>query len=67
MRAAFDFFYHQHNKPWILEVSYGSVKEVYDPCEGYWDRELNWYAAPFDPYGWMVDTILSDAAQTRSL
>lgn len=56
--AAFDFVHDQHNKPWILEVSYGFVKEVYDPCEGYWDRELNWYAAPFDPYGWMVDLVL---------
>ena len=55
--AAFDFVYDEHKKPWILEVSYGFMKEGYDPCEGYWDRELYWHDKPFDPYGWMVDLV----------
>jgi glutathione synthase/RimK-type ligase-like ATP-grasp enzyme len=56
--VALDFVYDRQNRPLILEVSYGFVKEVYDSCEGYWDRDLNWHAQPFDPYGWMVENVL---------
>jgi len=52
---ALDFVYDREKRPYILEVSYGFMKEGYDPCEGYWDRDLNWYDGSFDPYGWMVD------------
>jgi len=42
----------------IVEISYGYIKEVYEKCEGYWDRNLNWYPGPFDPQGWMVESVL---------
>ena len=56
---AFDFVYHVNN-PLLLEISYGFVKEVYDPCPGYWDKDLTWHERTFNPYGWMVDLILKN-------
>jgi glutathione synthase/RimK-type ligase-like ATP-grasp enzyme len=55
--AAFDFVYTGDRK-YVLEVSFGFIKEVYDPCTGYWDRDLQWHEGRFDPYGWMVDNLI---------
>lgn len=55
--AAFDFVYTE-DRTYVLEVSYGFIKEVYDPCTGYWDKEMNWYEGKFNPYGWMVENLL---------
>jgi hypothetical protein len=41
-----------------LEISYGFVAEGYDPCEGYWDKDLTWHEGSFNPYGWMVDMMI---------
>lgn len=53
---ALDYIY-DNGKPYLVEISYGFVKEVYDPCVGYWDKELNWHEGKFDPYGWMVELV----------
>lgn len=58
--AAFDFVYDQDFTPKVLEISYGFVTEVYDPCPGYWDRDLNWHEGPFQPQGWMVEQVICD-------
>jgi len=55
--VAFDYVYNNEN-PLLVEISYGFVKEVYDHCNGYWDSKLNWYEGIFNPYGWMVDTVM---------
>ena len=55
--VGFDFVF-DGITPYILEVTYGFNKYVYDDCTGYWDRQLNWYPGPFNPYGWMVDHII---------
>lgn len=55
---AIDYVY-QNGKPLITELSYGFIKEVYYPCEGYWDRNLKWHSGPFDAQGWMVESLLS--------
>ncbi len=60
--AAFDFVYSE-GKTYVLEVSYGYVKEVYDPCTGYWDKDLNWHPGRFNPYGWMVDALIRSVEQ----
>ena len=57
--AAYDFIFDRENNPLLLEVSYGFVKEVYDPCTGYWDKDLRWHDAPFNPYGWMVNLLVN--------
>lgn len=55
---AFDFVRTAKGQPVILEVSYGFIKEGYDPCPGYWDATLNWHDGKFNPQGWMVESIL---------
>lgn len=57
--AAFDFVFDSNNHPLIVEVSYGFVSEGYDPCPGYWDKDLNWHEGRFNPQGWMVEAILT--------
>lgn len=54
---AYDFVY-KDGKPLIIEISYGFALGAYDPCEGYWDKELNWYAGQFVPQNWMVEQML---------
>jgi glutathione synthase/RimK-type ligase-like ATP-grasp enzyme len=54
--AAFDFVY-TRDKIFVVEVSYGFVKEGYDPCTGYWDINLNWHEGQFNPCGWMVESV----------
>lgn len=54
---AFDYVY-KDNKPLIVEMSYGFAPAGYDPCPGYWDKELNWHEGHFNPYGWMVQELL---------
>jgi len=56
---AFDFVFDASNNPLIVEISYGFVVKIYDPCEGFWDKDLNWHEGAFNPYGWMVDLILN--------
>jgi glutathione synthase/RimK-type ligase-like ATP-grasp enzyme len=56
--GAFDFVFDEHNNPLIVEVSYGFVSEVYDPCEGFWDQNLNWHEGLTTKEDWMVDLIL---------
>ena len=54
---AFDFVFDVNNNPMIVEISYGFVAEGYDPCEGFWDKDLNWHKGAFNPYGWMVELV----------
>jgi glutathione synthase/RimK-type ligase-like ATP-grasp enzyme len=54
---AIDYVY-QGGKPYVVELSYGFIKEVYYPCEGYWDQELNWYPGPFNAQGWMIEEVV---------
>jgi glutathione synthase/RimK-type ligase-like ATP-grasp enzyme len=56
--AAFDFVY-SDDKIYVLEVSFGFIKEVYDPCTGYWDRDLTWHEGKFNPYHWMVENLIN--------
>ena len=55
--AAFDFVYLE-SKPILLEMSYGFLAEAYDRCEGYWDNEMKWHGGEFNPYGWMVESVI---------
>jgi glutathione synthase/RimK-type ligase-like ATP-grasp enzyme len=57
---AFDFVFDNKNKPLIVEISYAFMASGYDQCTGYWDNDLKWYEEPFNPYGWMVDTVLGE-------
>lgn len=59
---AFDFVY-KNNRPLITEISYGFTKDPYYACEGYWDRELNWYESLFDFQGWMIESVVENSQQ----
>ena len=65
--VALDFVFDPQSAPRVLEVSYGFIKEVYDPCTGFWDRDLNWHPGQIDPQGWMVQQVLAntDLVETR--
>lgn len=56
---AFDFLY-DGITPKLLEISYGFVPEGYDKCPGYWDNSLFWHTGTFNPYGWIIDSIVKD-------
>lgn len=57
---AFDFIF-LNNQPIVVEISYCFTSlGVYEKCLGYWDKELNWFEGPFNPYGWMVESLLNE-------
>ena len=56
--VAFDFV-HDNGKPMLVEISYGFSPAGYDPCPGYWDKNMNWHEGKFDPYGWMIEDLIN--------
>jgi hypothetical protein len=56
--VAFDYIFDEKNNPLIVEISYGFVAKVYDPCPGYWDSKLNWHEGFFNAQGWMIEMML---------
>jgi glutathione synthase/RimK-type ligase-like ATP-grasp enzyme len=56
--VAFDFIY-KDMSPLLVEISYGFVKEGYDECVGYWDRDLVFNPGKFDPCSWMVESVVN--------
>lgn len=62
--AAFDFIF-LGDLTYVLEVSFGFIKEVYYPCTGYWDRNLLWHEGPFNPCEWMVDDLVMRIQEKR--
>lgn len=56
--GAFDFVFDENNVPLIVELSYGFVSHVYDPCVGYWDVNLVWHEGKTIKEEWMVDFVL---------
>ncbi len=63
--VAFDFVFDNDN-PLLVEISYGFSPEGYDPCTGYWDRNLTWHEGKFNPYGWMVEDLIKRFKEKHS-
>lgn len=57
--AAFDYVFF-NGKPLVVEVSYAFNKKGYFDCPGYWTKDLKWKEGPFDPYGWMIENLMSE-------
>jgi glutathione synthase/RimK-type ligase-like ATP-grasp enzyme len=57
---AYDFVFDEEQKPRILEISYGFSPHGYINCPGYWDKSLNFHKGEFNPYGWMVESVITD-------
>lgn len=57
----YDFVFDKDGNPMIVEMCYGYAVEAYDKCEGYWDRNMNWYPGEkFDFCGWMVQEVVKE-------
>ena len=55
--VAFDFIY-DNGVPKIVEISYGFAIAVYDPCTGFWTKDMEWHEGKINSTGWMVDSVL---------
>ena len=55
---AYDYVYDRNDKPLIVEISYGFSLEAYDACLGYWDKNLKWYNASFNPQVWIIKDLI---------
>ena len=53
---AFDYVF-SGDKTLLVEISYGFSPEGYDSCPGYWDKKINWFKGPFNPYQWIIDIL----------
>lgn len=62
----FDFLYAADGNPLIVEISYGFVQEVYDPCTGYWDDTLTWREEKVVPQWWMIEDLLAKITESRN-
>lgn len=58
--VAFDYVFDENNNPMIVEINYGFAIEVYYPCPGYWDRQLNWHEGKFHATHFIIDDIVKD-------
>ena len=63
--VAYDFLFDENNNPLIVEISYGFSPGAYDHCPGYWDEKLNWHEKEFNPYGWIIESIISDILKSQ--
>ena len=57
---ACDFINDADGNPLLVEISYGFIKRVYDPCPGYWTEDLTYVEGGFDPQGWMVELLRAE-------
>ena len=62
---AFDFVHDENKVPKILEMSYGFTAKGYDLCPGYWNENLEWFEGQFNPYGWMIENLISGFPMTN--
>ncbi len=58
--VAFDFIYGQDGNARIIEICFGFNVKFYDPCPGYWKRDLSFVEGKFNPQYYMVDNFLYD-------
>jgi len=60
--VAFDFLLSKEYHPLLLEISYGfGYKD--DQHYAYWDSELNWHEERFNPFGWMVESLIESSGK----
>lgn len=55
--CAFDFV--QKDREWlIVEISYAFSVLGYEPCPGYWDKNLKWNEVPVTPAQFMIEDLV---------
>ncbi|WP_298245925.1 hypothetical protein [uncultured Christiangramia sp.] len=65
--GAFDFIFDDNNEPLLVEISFGFTSKVYSPCEGYWNRNLEFHKGPFNPFGWMIEEAIKVAIDKNNI
>lgn len=65
--VAFDFVISNEKKPLLLEMSYAWGYDKYNKSQyqGYWDQDLNWHQCEFNPYGWIIESIVREIRQDQ--
>ena len=63
--VAFDFVISKENIPFLLEMSYG-FGFTEDQFYGYWDPEMKWHEGTFNPFGWLVESLIKDIKNSQS-
>ena len=58
---ALDYVFGEGDKPCIVEISYGFATSVYDNCEGYWTKDMEWHEEAFRPQEWMVQDLIKES------
>lgn len=62
----YDFVFDENDNPMIVEMCYCYAVEFYDPCEGYWDKQMQWHPGQkFDFCGWMVEEVVKEVNTKR--
>lgn len=56
--VAFDFLINSQNQPLIIEMSYAFGWDEGD-ADFYWDSELNFHDKPFNPFGIMIENLIT--------
>jgi glutathione synthase/RimK-type ligase-like ATP-grasp enzyme len=64
--VAFDFV-KDNNVMLLVEISYGFSPNGYDPCPGFWEKDLTWKEGPFNPYGWMVENLIKSLKEGSTI
>ena len=54
----FDIVIDKLGAPYIIEMGYGFIANIYDSCPGYWDENLTWHEEKFNPQEWMVQNLV---------
>jgi len=63
---AFDFVFDERKQPLIVEISYAFCT-VYDHCDGYWNKDLEWINENFSPQELMIESVLKDNTPLKQL
>lgn len=56
--VAFDFVIN-NNQPLIVEISYCFGMDSSELNYGYWDQDLKFYKGSFNPFGWMIESVIN--------
>lgn len=62
--VAFDFLLSKDHKPYLLEISYGFGYKA-EQHYAYWDSNMTWHNERFNPFGWMVDSVVKSIAESE--
>lgn len=57
---AYDFVLDEAKQPRIIEICYSNGKPEGDCNVGYWTSDMKFHEGPFNPFKWMVESVIDD-------